>query len=61
MAYPLLSLNFYSCANGTLTMDKEGEGEGQMISCGKKKRTTVIKFTDIKVSCSLVSKTMDGV
>lgn len=42
-------------------MDKEGEGEGQMISCGKKKRTTVIKFTDIKVSCSLVSKTMDGV
>ena len=37
MAYPLLSLNFYSCANGTLTMDKEREGEGQMISGSKKK------------------------
>lgn len=44
-------------------MDKEREGEGQMISGDKrKKRTTIIKFTGIKaMSQSPISKMVDAV
>jgi len=51
MAYPLLSLNFYSCANGTLTVDEEREGEGQMISGDKKKNNNYLLFSSLTSKC----------
>lgn len=53
MTYPLLLLNFDSCANRTLSVDKEGEREGQIIAEDKKRTPTILL-----VQCSFTVGTL---
>lgn len=57
MAYSWLLLDFYSGANRTLTVDKEGKREGQMIAENQKKKEHILKLLiDIRHSFHFLSK-----